>query len=82
MEYKRSTVEYKWSTDGVQWSTSGVREVRWSTGVPEYRLFPLDVARLIKDLKVEEYIPGIVHRKRACLLADGDEFLFNKYLLL
>jgi hypothetical protein len=45
-EYEWSTsgvqVEYKWSTSGVQWSTSGVRGVRWSTGVPESRLFPLD----------------------------------------
>ncbi len=57
-ECKQSTVEYEWSTAeycGVQRSTaeysgvlqstadySGVREVRWSTGVPESRLFPLD----------------------------------------
>ncbi len=36
-----STIGVQWSTGGVQWSTSGVLEVRWSTGVPESRLFPL-----------------------------------------
>jgi hypothetical protein len=51
-EHKRSTVEYEWSTAEYsrvqrstaeyEWSTSGIREVRWSTGVPESRLFPLD----------------------------------------
>ncbi len=40
-EYSGVQVEYKRSTGGVQWSTSGVREVRWTTGVPESRLFPL-----------------------------------------
>ncbi len=38
-----STSGVQWSTSGVQWSTRGVREVRWSTGVPESRLFPLDM---------------------------------------
>jgi hypothetical protein len=58
VEYKRSTaeysgvrMEYKWSTDGVQWSTSGVREVRWSTGVPESRLFPLAIFNDCRSLK-------------------------------
>jgi hypothetical protein len=31
-----------------EWSTGGVREVRWSTGVPESYLFPLDITSLIE----------------------------------
>jgi hypothetical protein len=46
-------------------------------------LIPEHVRRLIKYLKVEEYIRVIVQKiERACLSVEGDEFLFNKYWLL